>query len=128
MDRRVDSRLDVRLPCYVGLPNNHARRLAGVTVNVSRSGMLVSWRRNGPAGELPAPGDVMTAEIELPASRSFGRRCMHCQVTVVRIREDDADAARVAFRVNRMQFRNYATGRFARGGLEDVLNRSRLVM
>jgi len=47
---------------------------------------------------------------------------------VVRIREDDADAARVAFRVNRMQFRNYATGRFARGGLEDVLHRARLVM
>jgi hypothetical protein len=27
-----------------------------------------------------------------------------------------------------MQFRNYATGRFARGGFEDMLERSRLVM
>jgi len=112
----------------VGLPSDNARRLAGLTVNVSRNGMLVCWKCNGPGGELPVPGDVMTAEIELPASGRFGRRCMHCQVTVVRVSEDEPDGARVAFRVNRMQFRNHATGRFARADLEDVLNRSGLVM
>jgi hypothetical protein len=128
MDRRVDSRLDVRLPCYVAFPSSNSRRFAGVTENMSRNGMLVSWRWEDLPEGLPRPGEVLTAEIELPASRHFGRRCMHCQVTVVRVATEEPGRARVAFRVNHMQFRNYATGRFARGGFQDVVSRSQPVM
>lgn len=128
MDRRVDSRLDVKLPCYVAFPSSEARRFVGVTKNISRHGMLVSWRWEDLPEALPQPGDVLTAEIELPASRHFGRRCMHCQVTVVRVGTEEPGKAQIAFRVNHMQFRNYATGRFARGGFEEVVGRSQRVM
>jgi hypothetical protein len=90
--------------------------------------MLVSWRWEDLPEGLPRPGEVLTAEIELPSSRHFGRRCMYCQVTVVWVVAGEPGRARVAFRVNRMQFRNYATGRFAPAGLEDVLSRSQPVM
>lgn len=130
MDRRVDCRLDVRLPCYVAFPQSNARRFVGLTENMSRNGMLVAWSRENPPAELPRAGDVLTAEIELPASRHFGKRCMSCQATVVRVSAaaEEAGPARVALRVNHMQFRNYATGRFARGAIEDVLSRPRSVM
>ncbi len=128
MDRRVDSRLDVRLPCYVGFPQSISRRLVGLTENISRNGMLVFWTRDGPVEELPRPGDELTAEIELPASRNFGRRCMHCQVTVVRVSAEESGPVRVGFRVNHMQFRNYADGRFARADFDDVVSRTRSVM
>ena len=128
MDRRVDSRLDVRLPCYIAFPGSDCRRFVGLTENMSRNGILVAWNRDGPADELPRPGDELTAEIELPPSRNFGRRCMYCQVTVVRASAAESAPAQVAFRVNHMQFRNYANGRFARGGFEDVVSRSGSVM
>lgn len=128
MDRRADSRLDLRLPCYVAFPSSNARRFVGVTENMSRNGMLVNWRWEDLPESLPHPGEVLTAEVELPASRNFGRRCMYCQVTVVRVATEEPGRARVAFRVNHMQFRNYATGRFAPGGFESVLSRTELVM
>ena len=128
MDRRVDSRLDVKLPCYVAFPASKTRRFVGVTENMRRNGMLVSWRWEELPEALPRPGEVLTAEIELPTSRHFGRRCMFCQVTVVRVATEEPGQARVAFRVNHMQFRNYATGRFAPAGFEDMLSRSQQVM
>jgi hypothetical protein len=127
MDRREDCRVDVRLPCYVAFPDGDHRRFVGLTENMSRHGLLVSWRREETPPELPRPGDLLTAEIELPTSQAFGKRCMYCQVTVVRVSVPRADTASVAFRINHMQFRNSATGRFARADL-GALGRTRSVM
>jgi hypothetical protein len=127
MDRREDCRVDVRLPCYVAFPEGDHRRFVGLTENMSRNGMLVSWKPQVDDPGLPSPGDLLTAEIELPASQAFGRRCMYCQVTAVRVSAPRAGTASVAFRINHMQFRNSATGRFARADF-DALRRTRSVM
>lgn len=127
MDRREDYRVDVRLPCYVALPGGDQRRIVGLTENMSRHGMLVSWKREEGPPELPRPGDLLTAEIELPASQAFGKRCMYCQVTVARVSGPGANRPQAAFRVNHMQFRNSATGRFARADF-GALDRTRSVM
>lgn len=122
MDRRVDARLDVRLPCHVAFPESKSRLFVGVTENMSRSGILVIWNRNGPHLRIPRPGELLTAEIELPPSHAFGRKCMHCQVRVVRVSAPDTGIARVAFQIEQMQFRSYAEGRFARGEVPGELS------
>lgn len=124
MDRRVDARLDVKLPCHVEFPYTKSRLFVGLTENMSRSGILVLWSNSDPAVRLPQPGQLLTAEIELPTNHAFGRKCLHCQVTVVRVSPSVQGTARVAFEIGQMQFRNYANGRFTRGELEKELRQS----
>lgn len=80
------------------------------TEDLSRSGILVAWRIVDPeSGEplpVPAIGQILTIDVELPANHSFDRKCIHCQGTVVRVVRCAADAARVALRVNYMDFRS----------------------
>lgn len=124
MDRRVDARLDVRLPCHVESPYTRSRLFVGLTENMSRSGILVQWSNSEPGVKLPRPGQLLTAEIELPANHVFGRKCLHCQVTVVRVSAPEQGTARVAFQIGQMRFRNYSNGRFTSGKLEDALSRT----
>ena len=124
MDRRVDARLDVKLPCHVEFPYTRSRLLVGLTENISRSGILVRWSSSDPGVKLPRPGQLLTAEIELPANHAFGRKCLHCQVTVVRVSPSGQGTARVAFQIGQMRFRSYSTGRFTRGELKHELSRS----
>jgi len=105
MDRRLDARVDIRLPCHVSLLRSKSRRFVGVTENISRSGILLFWNARA-VSDLPKPGDVLTLEVELPASHSFGRKCIHCQVTAVRISQQNTGGPLVAFQINQMQFRN----------------------
>ena len=69
MDRRVDARLDVKLPCHVEFPHSRSRLFVGLTENMSRSGILVQWNGSDPALKLPRPGQLLTAQIELPTNR-----------------------------------------------------------
>lgn len=127
MDRRVSARLEVRLPCHVEFlefPQTKSRLFVGLTENISRSGVLVQWSSHDPAARLPRPGQLLTADIELPANHAFGRKCLHCQVTVVRVSPFKEGTAQVAFQIGQMQFRNYATGRFTRVELEKELRQS----
>ena len=113
MDRRADPRVEVKLPCHVAFPRSKSRLFAGVTENMSRGGILVSWSADRMMTNLPRPGDLLVVDIELPASHAFGRRCMHCQAVVARVSASETGAARVAFQVNQMQFRSYANGKCA---------------
>ncbi len=124
MDRRVYARLEVRLPCHVELPQTRSRLFVGLTENISRSGVLVQWTGGDPTGRLPQPGQLLSADIELPANHAFGRKCLHCQVTVVRVSRSPEGTARVAFQIGQMQFRSYATGRFTRVELEKALRQA----
>lgn len=114
-DRRVDCRIDLKLPCHVAAATGNSRLFVGVTENVSRRGLLVSWNTGGPRGELPKPGDALTLEIELPANHPFGPKCLHCRATVVRVTKTETSFPRVAFEINVMQFRSVA-GRRSRAG------------
>jgi hypothetical protein len=77
-----------------------------LTENISRSGLLVSWRAEGGALALPAIGQIVTVEIELPANHGFGQKCIHCQGSVTRVSEDPENP-RVALQVNYMDFRSF---------------------
>jgi hypothetical protein len=78
-----------------------------MTVNMSRSGILLAWDTNGLVSTAPKVGDLLSVEIELPANHSFGRRCMDCQSAVARVAPGDRGVAMVALQVNQMQFRSY---------------------
>ncbi len=120
MDRRADPRVEVKLPCHVTAPRSKSRLFVGVTENMSRGGILVSWIADR-LSNLPKPGDLLTVDIELPANHSFGRRCMHCQVVVARVTATEK-GARLAFQVNQMQFRNYPSGGCAAAADRDGLS------
>jgi len=77
------------------------------TENISRSGLLVVWRGQDAQLPLPAVGQILTIEVELPANHAFGQRCIHCQGTVTRVSQDHEDYPRVAMRVNFMDFRSF---------------------
>jgi hypothetical protein len=78
------------------------------TENISRNGILVAWRgEDAAAVPVPAAGQIVTVEIELPANHGFGQKCIHCQGTVTRTSPADAGYPRVALLVNYMDFRSF---------------------
>jgi hypothetical protein len=81
-------------------------RNAMFTENISRSGLLVAWRSEGASLTLPAIGQIVTVEVELPANHGFGQKCIHCQGSVSRI-SGDSENPKVALQVNYMDFRSF---------------------
>lgn len=77
------------------------------TENISRSGILIAWK--GAEANLPVPamGQIITVEIELPANHGFGQKCIHCQGTVIRMANSDQNFPLIALRVNYMDFRSF---------------------
>ena len=57
---------------------------------------------------MPAIGQIVTVEMELPANHGFGQKCIHCQGTVMRVIAIQRRISRViALRVNYMDFRSF---------------------
>ena len=92
------------------------------TENISRSGLLVSWRSEGASLPLPAIGQIVTVEVELPANHGFGQKCIHCQGAVTRISTAEPDNPRVALQVNYMDFRSFHDRIRAMEALQPVAN------
>jgi hypothetical protein len=107
MDRRADPRVEVRLRCHLDIPSSKLSLFVGMTVNMSRNGILLAWDTNGLVSGPPKPGDLLSVDIELPANHSFGRRCIHCQTVVARVTPGEHGVVMVALQVNQMQFRSY---------------------
>ncbi len=110
MDRRADPRIDVTLRCHALFAGSKSRIYVGLTQNISRSGLLLTWDENLAASTLPSLGDPLTVEIELPANRSFGSRCMRCEAVVTRVEAAPGAPRTVALRIEQMAFRS-AIGR-----------------
>lgn len=106
INRRESPRIDIKLRCHVTSPALWVRS-AMYTENMSRSGLMVIWSGDGVRIPVPAIGQIITVEIELPANHGFGQKCIHCQGTVVRIAGGESDSPRVALRVNYMDFRSF---------------------
>ncbi|HEX3748474.1 MAG TPA: PilZ domain-containing protein [Bryobacteraceae bacterium] len=106
INRRESPRIDIKLRCHVTSPALWVRS-AMYTENISRSGVLIAWCGDGGRIPVPAAGQIITVEIELPANHGFGQKCIHCQGTVTRIVSDEKDGPRVALRVNYMDFRAF---------------------
>ncbi len=107
INRRETPRIDVRLKCHVTSPRVWANGCAGVTENISRSGLLMRWSAEQAGSRMPRVGDLITMELELPAHHDFPSKCIHCQGTVVRVSVSENEAPRVALNVNYMKFRDY---------------------
>ncbi len=106
INRRESPRIDIKLRCHVTSPALWMRT-AMYTENISRSGILIAWRGENAALPVPALGQIVTIEVELPANHGFGQKCIHVQGTVSRITESDQDCPRIALRVNYMDFRSF---------------------
>jgi hypothetical protein len=106
INRRESPRIEIKLRCHVTSPALWLRS-AMSTENISRSGLLVAWRSDGAVQPLPAIGQIVTVEVELPANHGFGQKCIHCQGSVARISVADPDNPRVALQVNYMDFRSF---------------------
>jgi PilZ domain len=104
-NRRESPRIDIKLRCHITSPA--LENAAVYTENISRSGLLIGWNGGEPIAVLPAIGQIVTVEIELPAHHGFGQKCIHCQGTVIRVAQPGADGAYVALRVNYMDFRSF---------------------
>ena len=117
MNRRESPRMDVKLKCHVAPVKTWPQGLSGVTENISRNGVLMLCA-NGCTGGQPRIGEVVTVEIELPENPVFGRKCIHCQATVVRVTGENGQPFRVAFSVNQMKFTEYAASASELNGIE----------
>ena len=106
INRRENPRIEIKLRCHVASPALWMRNAMN-TENISRSGVLVAWCGDGARIPVPAIGQIVTVEIELPANHGFGQKCIHCQGTVARIVSDENESSRVALRVNFMEFRAF---------------------
>jgi hypothetical protein len=77
-----------------------------VTENMSRGDILVYFDGEQPAEMIPSAGDPLIVEIDLPANHAFGRKCMQCQTTVVRVMPAEDGGSRVALRIHKMRFQS----------------------
>jgi hypothetical protein len=99
--------LDINLPCRVSSPRIGSEVLTGVTENMSRGDALILLNGEHALSELPSVGDALIVEIELPANHTFGRKCMQCQTSVVRVSKSKTREPRLALRIHKMRFQNY---------------------
>jgi c-di-GMP-binding flagellar brake protein YcgR len=106
MNRRESPRMDVKLKCHVAPKKSCPEGLSGTTENISRNGVLMVCAQHA-SGEQPKVGEVVTVEIELPENPVFGRKCIHCQATVVRVSGAEGQPYHVAFSINQMKFTEY---------------------
>jgi hypothetical protein len=106
INRRESPRIEIKLRCHVTSPALWTRSDM-YTENISRSGILIAWRGSDAAPPIPASGQIITVEIELPANHGFGQKCIHCQGTVMRITNSEPEFPHIALRVNYMDFRSF---------------------
>jgi len=101
MDRRLKTRVDVQLTCFVSPDRIEASPLRMLTENVSRTGILMRWTADIP---LPLLDKAMTLDVQLPENSEFGPRVMRCRGRVVRITPVAGEQPAVAFEVDSMRF------------------------
>ena len=121
INRRESPRIEIKLRCHVTSPALWVRS-AICTENISRSGILLAWCADGAALPVPAVGQIVTVEVELPANHGFGQKCIHCQGTVIRVSQTDPACPRVALQVNYMDFRSFHDRIRALEALQPIAN------
>ena len=123
MERRRNARLDINLQCRITSPRAGTQPLAAVTENMSRGDILVLIAGDQAGGATPCVGDPLIVEIDLPANHTFGRKCMQCQTTVVRIEKSESGGARLALRIHKMRFQSCLEFPASNGGAGESLGR-----
>jgi hypothetical protein len=98
--------MEISLPCRLTSLRLGSQPLAGVTENISRGEIMLQLPSGESRPDGPCVGDPMIVEIDLPANHAFGRKCMQCQTTVVRVSKSEEGAPRVALRIHKMRFQS----------------------
>ena len=101
MERRRQPRFKVAASCRVA--GAGAGRFEGVTENMSRSGVLFEIVRKGSTG-LPNVGERLTVDVDLRPNSIYGRKCLRCCGTVVRVFDAWRSSPRIAVSVAHMTF------------------------
>ncbi len=101
-DQRRATRYEVQLPCRVYSPSSVFQDLSGLTLNMSRSGLLLSVKSATPPHHLPQVGQPARIVLELSQTAS-ARRCVECHGRVVRAPQEERGLC-LAFEFRRYQF------------------------
>ena len=100
MELRRGIRFPVHLNCRVSPLSKAIANLSGHTVNISRSGLLVSFDGTGPLPALPEVGKAARVVLELPGVPYFRGWWLACGCEVARVVEQTG-VPQVAFKVKR---------------------------
>ena len=103
LDLRRDTRYEVQLSCRIFSPQPSFSELTGVTMNMSRTGLLAVFGEVGWPDASPSVGTPVRITVELPGSGGKSARNIECLGRVVRISEQSAPR-QVAFTLQRYQF------------------------
>jgi hypothetical protein len=103
LELRRDPRYEVQLNCRVVSPLPSFSELVGVTLNMSRSGLLAVFGDAPSSDEGPSVGTPVRIAVELPGSSGKSPRYIECMGRVARV-SDQAAARQVAFALQRYQF------------------------
>jgi len=82
--------------------------MAGVTLNVSRTGLIASFAGIRPPAFTPRVGQPARILLELPQAVATETRCVECRGRIVRIGQCE-DSQNVAFEFGRVNFRSLAS-------------------
>lgn len=103
LDLRRDTRYEVQLNCRVFSPLPSFSEIVGVTLNMSRTGLLAVFGEAGSPDAVPLVGTPVRIAIELPGSGGKSARFIECMGRVARV-SDQAASRHVAFALQRYQF------------------------
>jgi hypothetical protein len=103
LDLRRDTRYEVQLSCRISSPLRSFSEIAGVTLNMSRSGLLAVFGEAGSPDVSPLVGAPVRIRVELPGPSGKSARCVECLGRVARVGEQSAPR-QVAFALQRYQF------------------------
>jgi hypothetical protein len=92
----------------------------GITENMSRGEVVVRLAADQGGQCLPLIGEPVIVEIDLPANHAFGRKCMQCQTTVVRVSGSEAGGTNLTMRIHKMRFQSVEEPPAAGGPPDDT--------
>ncbi len=78
----------------------------GITENMSRGEVMVRLSADQESQCVPLIGEPVIVEIDLPANHAFGRKCMQCQTTVVRVSGSEAGGTNLVMRIHKIRFQS----------------------
>ena len=108
-EQRRNPRFDVHLPCELWSPFRAFDTLSGVTVNMSRVGLLFSPEQDLAGCLLPQVGHAARVVLQLTGSGQESARCVECLGRVVRLEEEES-SRRIALEFRRYQFTDHPAG------------------
>jgi hypothetical protein len=109
LEMRRDTRYEVKLNCHISSPQRDFNELSGVTLNMSRSGMLAVFGDVESVDPAPAVGTPVRITVELPTAAGKPPRCVDCLGRIARVGEDPTPR-KVAFSLQRYQFQSAGSG------------------